>query len=73
MQLFEERLRRCEGAIQSVYEETQNITLGDEFMGLYRLKNYQTRFRELEEAVVDLEEGFKLAAETQEEMRELLW
>lgn len=71
--LFEERLKRCEGAIQATYDETQSINLGEDFMGLYRLKNYQARFRELEEAVVDMEEGFKLAAETQAEMRDLLW
>jgi hypothetical protein len=52
-----------------VYDETQKINLGEEFMGLYRLKNYNSRFSEIEEAVRDLEEGFKLAAETQNEVR----
>lgn len=71
--LFEEKLKRCEGAIETVYDSTQSMGFGDEFMEIYRLRNYQARFREIEEAVVDMEEMYKLAVETQEEMRGIFW
>jgi hypothetical protein len=55
--------------MEAVYYEKRNTNNGEDFMGLYRLKSYNTRFKVIEEAVTDLEEGFKLATETHNEMR----
>jgi hypothetical protein len=41
-------------------------------MGLYKLKSFNTRFREVELAIYDLEESFKVISETQLELKELV-
>lgn len=56
-------------------EETQKWQGGTsrDMFGVYRIKNVNARFKEIEEAVGDLEEGWRLASEVQEELREILW
>lgn len=41
-------------------------------MGLYKLKSFNTRFKEVEMAIYDLEESFKVISETQLELKELV-
>lgn len=46
--------------------------MNNSVMGLYKLKSFQTRFREVELAIYDLEESFKVISETQLELKELV-
>lgn len=71
--MFEERVKRCDGAVEVLFAESEKINVGKEMMGLYRIKRVNERFKEVEEAVGDLEEGWRLAGEAQEELREVLW
>lgn len=78
--MFEQRLKRYDGVVEVLYGEMGKMGeggAGEGTMGigasLYRMKSVNARVKEIEEAVRDLEEGWKVATEVQEELREILW
>jgi hypothetical protein len=59
--------------VEVLFNETEKINVGREMLGVYRIRKVNERMKEVEEAVTDLEEGWRMATEAQEALREVLW
>lgn len=72
--LFEEKEKKCEEGILALHKEVKKCGegLGEGVMEIYRLKSFKGRVKEMEKAVYDLEESFKLIGERQIEMKETM-